>query len=219
MKQVMLDEPIEIIDTSWIALREASLDSIVQTLNLHPVRELSFNEASEIVFGNSTASQDDWPNLNNIFVTSFVGGWRLCIGDYLGAGPHKKDPDDQRTSFKTIAKCCERLSKNNQSVFAFTDQPQLDWYSWMFAREGKLERQVVYEDGEFLVSRGAETEIEKRLRSAFIPDEIQEKWVPDVDTVARIARAWSVDANRSQKRLRNGWLCATPRSKHTKSVA
>lgn len=143
-------------------------------------------------------------------------GWRLCIGDFLGAGPVQKEPDDQRTTFKLTANWCKRLSKNNRSVFAFTDQPQLDWYSWTFARDGKLERQVVYEDGEFLTRRGAETAIEQRMRTEFIPDSIQETWVPDVGTVVRIARAWSVDPNKSQMRLRKGWLC---RTQHTGTCA
>lgn len=206
----MLDEPIEITDTSWIALQETSLDPILKTLKLKPIREMSYSDASPIVFGDTVDVDDDWSNLKNVFVTSLLRGWRLCIGDFLGAGPVKKDADDQRSSFKMTAKWCQLLSTNSKSAFAFTDQPQLDWYSWMFAQDGKLERQVVYEDGTFLTCRGAETAIEKRMRNEFTPNEYQATWVPDVGTVVQIARAWSVDPNRSQARLRNGWLCSTP---------
>ena len=206
---IVLNESIEIVDTSWIAIQEKDLRTIVRVLRLTPTRELPFIDAEDTVFGIDSRCQGDWPNLKYDFVTSFVRGWRLLIGDFLGAGPTRKEPGDLRTSWKKTAAWCKELSQNNRSVFAFTDQPQLDWYSWMFASNGKLERQVVFEDGKFLTCFGTETEIESRLRKRFKLDDVGEKWVPDVGTVARIARAWSVDPNRSQTRLRMGWICDT----------
>lgn len=212
----MPSDQLEIDDTSWLAVKGASIDAIVRLLSL------SHQCAANWQFGLKAAAGDyeeffegrsEWEELDCVFITPTVRGWRLVVGNYLGAGPASRSPGDNRNGWRTVVGWCRRLSREFGQAHAFTDQAQLDWYSWILARDGSVFRQVVFEDGEFLSDRGEPTGVEARLRAHFVPDEIRQKWQPDVGDVPAIAGEWSVNPwklGAGSKKNTLGMVAVTP---------
>lgn len=205
-------DSIELTDTSWMAVQESDLDFIIATLRLQPLKHCSYFDCEDTIRATGVANHRDWPNLDHVFVSIQLNGWRLLVGDYFGAAPDHKDPDDQRPSYKATVEYCKKLSRNKQVACAFTDQPCIDWYSWIRAENARIMRQVVYEDGIFVSQTGSPCKLEHKLIAEFALECPAEPWAPDVENVARIAKAWSFDPNRTIRRLRTGWLCSTQRS-------
>jgi hypothetical protein len=151
--------------------------------------------------------------LVGVFLTPSIRNWRLVVGYYVGAAPLAREPEDLRTGWRRVAGWCRRLSLEFGSAHAFTDQAQMDWFSWIIARDGTIIRQVVYEDGEFLCDRGPPTGVEARMIARFRPDEIRSRWCPDVGDVPKIAGEWSINPWRIGPRTRTvgqGFVAMTP---------
>src|SRR5262245_38760624 len=192
----MAADQLDIDDTSWLAVKGASIDAVAGVLSLSPRcpadwergLQAAAGDYDEFFEGRSKCEERDC-----VFVTPMVRGWRLVVGNYLGAGPATRSPGDNRTGWRTVAGWCRRLSREFGQAHAFTDQTQVDWYSWILARDGMVIRQAVFEDGEFLSDRGEPTGAEARLRARFVPDEILQKWQPDVGDVPAIAGDCSVN--------------------------
>jgi hypothetical protein len=192
----MATDQLIVDDTSWLAVKDASVDAVVHLLSLSPQRPADWRRGLEAAAGDYEEffeSRSEWEELACVFVTPMVRGWRLVVGDYLGAGPATRSRGDNRNGWRTVAGWCRRLSREFGQAHAFTDQAQLDWYSWILARDGTVFRQAVFADGGFLSDRGDPTGIEARLRARFVPDEIRRKWQPDVGDVPAIAGEWSVN--------------------------
>jgi len=192
----MTADQLNLDDTSWLAVKGASIEAVVGLLSLSPRSPATWDRGLAAAAGDYEEFFDcrsEWDELACVFVTPMVRGWRLVVGNYLGAGPAMRSPDDNRTGWRTVAGWCRRLSHEFGQAYAFTDQAQLDWYSWILARDGSVFRQAVFEDGEFLSDRGEPTGVEARLRARFVPDEIRQKWQPDVGDVPAIAGQCSVN--------------------------
>jgi hypothetical protein len=119
--------------------------------------------------------------------------WRFAIGHYIGAGPVNRDHGDLRTSWRRVAGWCRRLSRDFGKAHAFTDQAQMDWFTWILARDGLILRQAVFEDGEYLTNRGRPSGIEARQIARFMPNALSERWRPDCGDVPAIAGENSIN--------------------------
>lgn len=196
------DSPEAIEDTSWLAVRDGSVDAIVKALGLSDPIPVSWSQGMEVVGGNHDDCPAEWGELAGVFITPMVRGWRLAVGHYLGAGPLVRPDEDLRTDWRRVVSWCRRLSRVFGETHAFTDQAQMNWYSWILASGGSILRQAVYEDGELLSNRGQPSGVEARLISRFRPDEVQSRWQPDVGYVPRIAGEWSINPWRIGPRTR-----------------
>jgi hypothetical protein len=216
----MAANQLDIDDTSWLAVKGASIEAVVGSLSLSPRNPATWERGLQAAAGDYEEFFDgrsEWEELDCVFVTPMVRGWRLVVGNYLGAGPATRSPDDNRTGWRMVAGWCRRLSGEFGQAYAFTDQSQLDWYSWIMARDGSVIRQAVFEDGEFLSDRGEPTGVEAQLRARFVPDEIQQKWQPDVGVVPAIAGEWSVNPwklGAASKKNALGVVAVTPWGRH-----
>lgn len=210
----MAIDPLEPLDdTSWLAVKGGTVEAVVRVLRLSGPRPETWARGIAIASGDFDGSPADWPELAGVFITPLLRGWRLAVGGYLGAGPAVHNPDDHRTGWRRVAGWCRRLSREFAECYAFTDQAQLDWYSWIMARDGNVVRQVVYEDGEYLSRRGVPSGVEARLAAQFRPDELRPRWVPDVGDVPRIDGGVSVNPWRVRPRTRTlgqGVVAVTP---------
>lgn len=207
------DVPEAIEDASWIAVRGGTVERICKVLGLTDPVPTMWADGMEVVGGNHEACPAEWPELAGVFMTPLIRGWRLAVGHYVGAGPLSHTEDDTRTSWRRVAGWCQQLSQEFGEAHAFTDQAQLDWYSWILARDGSILRQVVFDDGEFLSEKGQASGMEARLIARFKPDELRSRWQPDVGDVPRIAGESSVDPSRIGPRTRTtsqGYVAVTP---------
>lgn len=207
------DVPEALDDTSWIAVHGGTVKAFVHVLGLSDPRPATWARGMEVGGGNHDDSPAEWGELADVFITPLVRGWRLAVGHYVGAAPMARPADAPRTNWRKVAGWCRRLSREFSAAHAFTDQAQLDWYSWIVAHGGKVTRQVVFEDGEFLSNRGRPSGVEARLIARFRPDEIRSRWQPDVGDVPRIAGECSVNPWRTGPRTRftgQGLVAVTP---------
>jgi hypothetical protein len=207
------DEPSAIDDVSWIAIRKGEVDAIVKVLDLSEPKPATWTRGMEVVGGHHDECPKKWGELAGVYITPLIRGWRLVVGLYTGAGPETRSPSDLRTGWRKVASWCRRLSGLFGKAHAFTDQAQLDWYSWILCQDGVVQRQVVFEDGLFLSNRGAPSAMESRMISRFRPDEIRPRWQPDVGDVPRIAGEQSVNPWRIDERTRlkgDGYVAVTP---------
>ncbi|MBV9124235.1 MAG: hypothetical protein JO112_12830 [Planctomycetes bacterium] len=180
------DSPEAIEDTSWLAVRRGTVEAVVEVLGLSDPRPASWSQGMAVVGGYHEDCPGDWGEIAGVFITPLVRGWRLAVGHFLGAAPLVRPEEDLRTSGRRVAGWCRRLSRDFTQAHAFTDQPQMDWYSWILARHGSILRQVVFEDGKFLSNRGQRSGVEDRLIAHFRPNEVQPRWQPDVGDVPKI---------------------------------
>ena len=165
------DQSFDINDTSWLAVRGGSIEAIARILSLSHQRPANWQQGMEAIagdLGDYFECPSEWEELVCVFVTPMFRGWRLVVGNYLGAGPVRRPRDDKRNSWRKVAGWCRRLSREFGESHAFTDQAQMDWFSWILARDGAVFRQVVFEDGEFLSERGDPTGVEAKRRGSFI---------------------------------------------------
>lgn len=207
------DPPQSLDDTSWLAVRNGTVEAIVKVLALTSPKPATWAEGMKVVSASDEECAHDWPELAGVFITPLVRGWRLVVGSYLGAGPIACDEDDWRTPWRRVASWCRRLSREFGDAHAFTDQAQMDWYAWILAREGVVFRQVVFEDGEFLSDRGRSSGVEARLVSRFRRDDLRDRWQPDVGVLPKIAGEWSINPWRIGPRTRTlgpGYVAVTP---------
>jgi hypothetical protein len=207
------DVPEPLDDTSWIAVKGGTVEAIVRALDLSDPKAATWTEGMEVVGGNHDNCPADWGELAGVYITPLVHGWRLAVGHYVGAAPISRPADDRRTGWRKVAGWCRRLSREFGEAHAFTDQAQMDWFSWIVARDGTVIRQVVYEDGEFLSNRGSPSGVEARLVARFRPDEDRSRWLPDVGDVPRLAGECSVNPWRIGPRTRlvgPGFVAVTP---------
>lgn len=208
-----VDPPESIDDTSWIAVRGGTVEAFVQVLALSDPKLATWSQGMEVVGGYHEDCPRDWGEIAGVYMTPLVRGWRLAIGFYLGAAPLVRSDEDLRTGWRRVASWCRRLSRDFGEAHAFTDQAQMDWYSWILSRNGSVVRQVVYQDSEFVSNRGKPSGVEARMISRFRPSELQAYWQPDVGDVPKIAGEWSIDPWRIGPRTRttgHGFVAVTP---------
>jgi hypothetical protein len=207
------DHPIALDDISWLAVKRGKPEAILRALKLADPTPVTWQQGLNAVGGDYFEARPDWAELSRLFITPLVRGWRLVVGGWVAAGPMRRARDDRRNSWRRAAGYCRRLSREFGQAHAFTDQARMDWFSWILARDGRVYRQVVFEDGQFLTNRGRPTRVEARLRSEFEPEEALEKWAPDVGVVPAIAGEVSVDLWKLGKDARSvgqGFLAVTP---------
>lgn len=207
------DVPDVLDDTSWIAVKGGSVEAIAKVLDLSDPKPAIWAQGMEVVGGNHDDCPVEWGELAGVYITPLVRGWRLAVGHYVGAAPLHRSEHDLRTDWRKVAGWCRRLSRQFGDAQAFTDQAQMDWYSWILARDGAVVRQFVFEDGEFLSDRGPRSEVENRLITRFRPDECTPRWRPDVGDVPKVAGGWSVNPWRIGPRTRlvgQGFVAVTP---------
>lgn len=207
------DVPEALDDTSWIAVKDGTIEAIVKALHLSDPKPATWTQGMDVAGGNHDDCPPSWGELAGVFITPLIRGWRLVVGHYVGAAPLARSADDLRTGWRKVAGWCRRLSREFGKAYAFTDQSQMDWYSWIMARNGTVVRQVVFEDGEFLSKRGRPTDVEARMIARFRASEITPRWQPDVGDVPRIAGAWSVNPWRIGPRTRvvgQSFVAVTP---------
>jgi hypothetical protein len=200
-------------DTSWIAVKCGTVEAIVKVLDLSDPKPATWAQGLEVGGGNHDDCPAEWGELAGVYITPLVRGWRLAVGHYVGAAPQARPEDDLRTGWRKVAGWCRRLSREFGEAHAFTEQAQMDWYSWIMARDGAVIRQVVFEDGEFLSERGQRSGVEGRLVARFRPDEVRSRWRPDVGDVPRLAGDCSVNPWRLGPRtplVGQGFVAVTP---------
>lgn len=216
------DLPEALEDTSWIAVKKGTLKAITRVLDLTDPKPATWAQGMEVVGGCHDDCPTGWRELAGVFITPLIRGWRLAVGNYVGAAPLARPADDLRTGWRKVAGWCRRLSHEFGEAHAFTDQAQLDWYSWIMACDGVVIRQVVFEDGKFLINRGRPAGVEARLVARFRPDEVRSTWQPDVGDVPRIAGECSVNPWRIGPRTRlvgQGFVAVTPWGRRQKVVS
>ena len=197
-------------DISWLAVKKGDPARIVELLSLSGPVEASWNEGLSAVYDDYFNPKGD--QMSRVYITPLVQGWRLVLGGWFGASSEDHLEGGQR-SYRKIAAECRKLSTVFGQAGAFTLQWRMVWFSWILARDGRVYRQVVFEDGQFLTNRGRPTRVEARLRSEFEPEEALEKWAPDVGVVPAIAGEVSVDLWKLGKDARSvgqGFLAVTP---------
>ncbi len=207
------DVPEALDDASWIAVKGGTVAVIVKVLDLSGLKPATWGQGMRVVGGDHDDCPPEWGELAGLFITPLIRGWRLAVGHYVGAAPLARPADDLRTGWRKVAGWCRRLSRVFGEAHAFTDQAQMDWYSWIVACEGVLIRQAVFEDGVCLSSRGRPSSVEAWLIAGFHPDKIRPRWQPDVGDVPRIAGERSINPWRIGPRTRlvgQGFVAVTP---------
>jgi hypothetical protein len=207
------ETPEALDDASWIAVKGGTVEAIVKALDLSDPKPAAWTQGMDVVGGNHDDCPAEWGELAGVYITPLVRGWRLVVGHYVGAAPLVRPEDDLRTGWRKVAGWCRRLSREFGEAHAFTDQAQMDWYSWILARDGTVIRQVVFEDGEFRSDRGRPAGVEARLVARFRPNEISSRWQPDVGDVPRIAGECSINPWRIGPRtllVGPGFVALTP---------
>jgi hypothetical protein len=187
------DRPMALDDISWLAVKRGQPEAILRILALTDPVPATWQQGLNAVGGDYFEGPPEWAELSRVFITPLVQGWRLVIGGWVAAGPVRRERDDHRNSWRRVAGYCRRLSREFGQAHAFTDQGRMDWFSWVLARDGRVYRQMVLEDDQFLTDRGKPTLIESQLRGGSVPDEVLEEWAPDSDAVAAIAGEVSVN--------------------------
>src|SRR5262245_19358295 len=128
------DVPEALDDTSWLAVKGGTVEVIVRVLTLFDPKPATWAQGMEVVGGyHDACPANEWRGLAGVFITPMVRGWRLAVGDYVGAAPLNRSADDLRTSWRRVAGWCRRLSQEFSEAHAFTDQAQMDWYTWILA--------------------------------------------------------------------------------------
>jgi hypothetical protein len=207
------DHPLALDDISWLAVKRGQPEVILRILALSDPVPATWQQGLNAVGGDYFDGPPDWAELSRVFITPLVHGWRLVIGGWVAAGPMRRERDDQRNSWRRVAGYCRRLSREFAQAHAFTDQGRMDWFSWILARDGRVYRQMVFEDDQFLTNRGKPTRIEAQHRAAFVPDEVLEQWAPDSGAVSAIAAEVSVNPREFGKGTKSsgqGFLAVTP---------
>jgi hypothetical protein len=207
------DVPDGIEDASWLAVRGGTVEVIVKVLGLFDPKPATWSKGKEVAGGYHKDCPHEWGEFAGVFITPLVRGWRIVVGQYVGAAPLVHSENDLRTGWRRVGGWCRRLSRDFTEAHAFTDQAQMDWYSWILARGGSILRQVVFEDGKFLINHGRPQGVEARLIARFQPDELRSRWQPDVGDVPRIAGEWSINPWRIGPRTRmsgQGYVAVTP---------
>jgi hypothetical protein len=187
------DHPIALDDISWLAVKCSKPEAIIRTLALADPVPATWQQGLNAVGGDYFDDRPDWAELSRVFITPAVQGWRLVIGGWVAAGPIRRERGDHRNIWRRVAGFCRRLSQEFGQAHAFTDQGRMDWFSWILARDGRVYRQMVFEDDQFLSNRGKPTVIEAQHRAEFVPEEWLEKWAPDSAVVSAIAGEVSVN--------------------------
>ena len=89
------DFPIAFFDLSWLAVKSAPPEVILEVLDLSDPRPVTWRQGINATFG------DYWDFsgsllvcLSRIFITPEVGGWRFAIGGWLGDAEPHPDPAD-----------------------------------------------------------------------------------------------------------------------------
>jgi hypothetical protein len=210
------DHPIALDDISWLAVKGGHPEALLRLLALTDPAPATWQRGLNAVGGDYFDGPPAWAELSRVFITPAVRGWRLIIGGWVAAGPMRRAPDDHRNSWRRVAGYCRRLSREFGQAHAFTDQGRMDWFSWILARDGRVYRQMVFEDDEFLTDRGKPTTIEAQLRAGFVPDEVLEQGAPDSGAVAAIAGEVSVNPREFGEGTKSGGqglLAVTPRGR------
>src|SRR5687767_14986268 len=100
----MATDQLDIDDTSWLAVKGASIEAVVGLLSLSPRCPATWECSLKAVAGDYEeffAGRSEWEELDCVFVTPMVRRWRLVVCNYLGAGPATRSPDDNRISWRT----------------------------------------------------------------------------------------------------------------------
>ncbi|WP_020474960.1 hypothetical protein [Zavarzinella formosa] len=153
------NSPIGFYDLSWLAVRGASPQAIIDALELSDPTSATWRQGINATAGDFwdfDARPDSF--LSRVFITPEVGGWRLAVGGWLG-GVNRDQPGSD------VAEYCRRLSREFGETHAFTTQGRMDWYGWCLARNGVVCRHFLWAD-RLLLDEGFSTPAEEEARKA-----------------------------------------------------
>jgi hypothetical protein len=181
------DSPIAFFDVSWIAVRAASVESILEALGLSSPVPATWRQGMNAVVGDywDFSAPLDAP-LSRVFITPEIEGWRLAVGGWLG-DRGSEAPD------REIAEYCRRLNRPFGEAQAFTTQGRMDWYAWCLARDGAAYRRFLWGDV-VLIDDGVPTPAEMKSREAAATKGVA--WRPSEGAVMTIAGGCSIDPDK-----------------------
>jgi hypothetical protein len=181
-----MNQPRSFFDNSWLAVKGGDVDAIVRTLGLSQVATVTWEQGLSAVIGDFwDFDADEYSFLSRVYVTPLVAGWRLAVGGWLGGGSEGGPTLDQ------VAAYCRDLSAEFSEAHAFTEQGRTDWFQWILAWGGNVQRLYCWYDGEALRDEGEMPSIERRIREA--PQDEGLPWVPSIGDVGSIAGHFSID--------------------------
>jgi len=201
-----MDSPRGFFDNSWLAVERGSVDAISKTLELSELRTVTWSEGLNAVCGDFwDAELEGNAALSRVFITPEVSGWRLAVGGWLGGdggrrataticssshpGPIVVPSEEGGVSLDEIARYCRELSATFGAAHAFTEQGRMDWYQWILASGGVIQRLYCW-NGKALRDEGDMPEVERRIHER---DGTEEGWEPNTGDVGAIAGHYSID--------------------------
>lgn len=176
----LLSKPLP-YDT-WLALKGAGRDEILQALAMTEVKPCSWEEGLHAASG-----PECW-----LFITKPVEGYNLVFGSAL--------PD---LAYRTrAASWITDLGANVPQVYAFTVQKSVQVFAFAHVEEQKLCRIYAVAQGSVRVNKGERSDVEEALGYQFPSndDELFEPsglTAPGEDTIRAVADYWSIDPGKA----------------------
>ena len=170
------DHAISFFDTSWLAVKCADADPIIDILALSDTRPTTWAQGLDAVCGDYwDFDADPGSELSRVFITPRIGNWRLAVGGWLGTAG-----ESGATAIHTVADYCKTLSTRYHQAHAYTTQGRMDWYSWILARDGNIDRAFAWSD-KVIVDEGSPSSAEAASRGKV------DRWRPSEQIVMAIA--------------------------------
>jgi hypothetical protein len=171
--------------TSWLAVRDQTVEEVADALDLRKRVELGFAEGTERAY------------TSGVYVAAPISGWTLAHGRDLPLDAGQPDFAEE------LCALSERLGE----VQFFGTHRVVDYHAWAWARSGELVRGYCYvgESGDVPLFQGEPTPAEVTLGKGTQPlDDAFDGWsddeidtwfatTPDEGDVMAIAGAWSLD--------------------------
>jgi hypothetical protein len=196
------ESPVAFFDLSWLAVKSAPPEAIIEVLGLSDPRPATWRQGLNATFG------DYWDFsgsllvcLSRVFIAPEVADWRLAIGGWLGDG-------EPEAPARSISAYCKQLSREFGEAYAFTTQGRMDWYSWCLARHGEVYRRFLW-NGAPQVDVGSPTPAERVSREEAAAQ--GQTWRPWEGVVMSIAGECSIDPGElgSMRSTGSGYLGVT----------
>jgi hypothetical protein len=164
---------------AWLAVRTLKTADVVSYLKVQEQRSVTWAQGVGAIYDRTELAR-----ATLVFVTPPVKGWTLAAGWWaMGQG--------DRHSLENIVTIARDLSSTFGEAQGFASYRVVDYYHWILARNGHVERSFGIEDGgDVLANTGSITEAERKL--AFWNEPIGQ-WRPNENDVVTVAAGWSVD--------------------------
>lgn len=135
-------------DISWLTIKHHSLEDVLAMLNLSDPTPLAWNTGVCTILADYwDARQKPDSALTRVYVSVPVDGWIFVFGEGIFVQDIDNPLIPQKERIPTLQNLVQKLSKLYEFVGYFTTYPRQDWFEWVWAENGTLQRHVEWKDG------------------------------------------------------------------------